>query len=332
METLPQRQQQILRATVHHYVDTIEPVSSKTLVQRFGLKVSSATVRSVMGVLEQRGLLIQPHVSAGRVPSPQGYRHYVNCLLPPPGSAAFRLERELTSLSLQWASLDDLLWQLARRLTDFTGLMSLITRPALVQPTLQKIRLVNSDDRLLVMLVDSSNHASHLNLRLPSEALIELDAIEEWLMEQLQHSRDGSIRWAALPPHLKLSGAVLREAIQSHAQAKGMAQENALFHGISRLVSQPEFSTTDSFLPLLDLMDRKPAAVVPLISNQLGGVLIGAEHPERALEGCSVVHAPYRVSDDQIGNVALVGPMRMAYSTCMAAVKTVANHLERILH
>ena len=85
MEPLPRRQQDVLRATVHHYVDTIEPVGSKTLVKRFGLQASSATVRSAMGALEQKGLLTQPHTSAGRVPSPRGYRHYVDCLLPRPG-------------------------------------------------------------------------------------------------------------------------------------------------------------------------------------------------------------------------------------------------------
>ena len=121
------RQEQVLQATVHHYVDTMEPVGSRTLVQRFGIPASSATVRSAMGALERRGLLHQPHTSAGRVPSPMGYRHYVDALLPEPGIAVQHLERELTGLSLRWAGLDDLLMHLARRLTDFTGLMSLIT-------------------------------------------------------------------------------------------------------------------------------------------------------------------------------------------------------------
>ena len=174
MKPLSTRQQQVLQATVHHYVDTIEPVGSRTLVQRFGLKASSATIRSAMGALEQRGLLTQPHTSAGRVPSPLGYRHYVDCLLPEPGVAVQHLERELTGLSLRWAALDDLLLQLARRLTDFTGLMSLITRPGGTQAQLEAIRLVSSGDRLLVMLVEDSGRASHLNLRLPHGAEDEL--------------------------------------------------------------------------------------------------------------------------------------------------------------
>ena len=156
MKPLSARQQQVLQATVHHYVDTMEPVGSRTLVQRFGIPASSATVRSAMGALEKRGLLTQPHTSAGRIPSALGYRRYVDDLLPKPGVAVQYLERELTGLSLRWAALDDLLQQLARRLTDFTGLMSLITRPQQPRAQLEAIRLVQSGDRLLVMLVEDS--------------------------------------------------------------------------------------------------------------------------------------------------------------------------------
>ncbi len=312
-------------------MDTIEPVGSKTLVQRFGLQASSATVRSAMGALEQRGLLTQPHTSAGRVPSPQGYRHYVDCLLPQPGSTVQRLERELTNLSLRWAALDDLLWQLARRLTDFTGLMSLITRPVRPQPSLKAIRLVRSDDRLLVMLVESSNQASHLNLKLPHEAGPEIEAMETWARQQLATTGNGDIDWSSLPSQLHLSGSVLRDAISSHRQCNAPVESEALFHGMSRLLAQPEFSSSASLQPLLELMDTQPAAVVPVGNEQLGGVWIGAEHPKSALEACSVVQATYHSSGEGIGQVALVGPMRMAYATAKAAVNSVANHLERLL-
>ncbi len=332
LETLSSRQQEVLKATVHHYVDTIEPVSSKTLVQRFDLNASAATIRSAMGVLEQRGLLTQPHTSAGRIPSPQGYRHYVNCLLPPPGSAVHYLESELTNLSLRWAALDDLLLQLAKRLTDFTGLMSLITRPANKKSTLQEIRLVPSGNRLLVMLVDNSNKASHLNLRLPNDDKRELKAMEVWIRNQLIQSGNGCLDWSALPPQLHLSGSVIRRAIQSHSEAQSITEENAVFHGMSRLLSQPEFNESNSFRPLLELMDREPTAIVPKDKKQINGVWIGAEHPQTELVECSVVEAAYRTENDGLGHVALIGPMRMAYSTAMAAVKTIAHHLERLLY
>ena len=302
MKPLSTRQQQVLRATVHHYVDTIEPVGSRTLVQRFGLKASSATVRSAMGALEQRGLLTQPHPSAGRVPSPLGYRHYVDCLLPEPGIAVQHLERELTGLSLRWAALDDLLLQLARRLTDFTGLMSLITRPGGTQAQLEAIRLVSSGDRLLVMLVEDSGCASHLNLRLPLGAEDELKAVERWTDQQLA---EGGLNWNSLPPHLQRSGDVLRSALDQSSSVTGMDQPTVVH--TYRLLAEPEFQTVQELRPLMELIDERPGALVG--AGQQARVWIGDEHPQSALQPCAGAGS-LSLRRRGVGQVALIGPMR----------------------
>ena len=324
MKPLSARQEQVLQATVHHYVDTIEPVGSRTLVQRFGIKASSATVRSAMGVLERRGLLTQPHTSAGRIPSALGYRRYVDDLLPEPGVAVQHLERELAGISLRWAALDDLLLQLARRLTDFTGLKCLISRPQQPKTQLEAIRLVPSGDRLLVMLVDDSGRASHLNLRLPHGASEELGAMERWTEEQFL--KEGDLNWEALPPQLQRSGGVLRNALEQPPTAP---DKPLVVHGLSRLMAEPEFHTSHQLRPLLELIDDQPGALVH--SSDQPQVWIGSEHPERALQACSVVQAPYRCGSEGRGQVALVGPMRMAYATARAAVERVARHLELLL-
>ena len=324
MKPLSARQEQVLQASVHHYVDTIEPVGSRTLVQRFGIKASSATVRSAMGVLERRGLLTQPHTSAGRIPSALGYRRYVDDLLPEPGVAVQHLERELAGISLRWAALDDLLLQLARRLTDFTGLMCLISRPQQPKTQLETIRLVPSGDRLLVMLVDDSGRASHLNLRLPHGASEELGAMERWTEEQFL--KEGDLNWEALPPQLQRSGGVLRNALEQPPTAP---DKPLVVHGLSRLMAEPEFHTSHQLRPLLELIDEQPGALVH--SSDQPQVWIGSEHPERALQACSVVQAPYRCGGEGRGQVALVGPMRMAYATARAAVERVARHLELLL-
>ena len=321
MKPLSARQNEVLQATVHHYVDTMEPVGSRTLVQRFGLQASSATIRSAMGVLEQRGLLTQPHTSAGRIPSPLGYRHYVDTLLPEPGVAVLHLERELTGLSLRWAALDDLLQQLARRLTDFTGLMSLITRPQQERSSLEAIRLVPSCNRLLVMLVAENGRATHLNLRLPHGIDAELPAMERWAEQQLE---EGGLNWESLPPQLQRSGDVLRCALDNPPGKN----EALVVHGLSRLVSEPEFQRPSDLLPLLELIDEQPGDLIH--HDASARVWIGDEHPHRALQPCAVVQAPYQ-STEGIGQVALVGPMRMAYSTAKAAVERVARHLELLL-
>ena len=320
---LPARQQEVLQLAVRHYVDTMEPVGSQTLVRRFGLQASPATVRSAMGALEQRGLLTQPHPSAGRIPSQQGYRTYVDQLLPAPGAAALQLERELTGLSLQWAALDDLLLHLSRRLADLTGLLSLITRPQRQQSQLQALRLVASGERLLVFLVEGGSTASSLNLRLPCLAVAELASLERWVAVQLD---SGSIDWAALPSHLTSSGAVLRQALASHGQSRQLEGEGAVAMGLAGLLAQPEFSQTLSLRPLVELVEDAPQQRLPP-----PGIWSGAEHPHRALHQCAVVQANYRSGDGGVGQVALVGPMRMAYATARAAVGSVAQALERLL-
>ena len=333
LQALPRRQQEVLQATVRHYVDTMEPVGSSILVRRFGLPASPATVRSAMGALELKGLLTQPHPSAGRVPSQLGYRHYVNCLLPAPGAAASQLERELAGLSLQWAALDDLLLQLARRLADLTGLLSLITRPQGQQPQLQALRLVPSGDRLLVFLVESATASSSLNLRLPAAVRAEVPALERWTTAQLdQQTNVGRIDWSTLPPQLRSSGSLLRQGLRSHRQARPLEQEGAVSLGLGGLLSQPEFSRSESLRPLLQLVEQDPQQLLQADgAGAIGGVWIGLEHPHPALRDCAVVQAPYRTGSGGQGQVALVGPMRMAYATARAAVQSVATILQQLL-
>jgi heat-inducible transcriptional repressor len=325
---LSPRQQEVLRLAVRHYVDTMEPVGSKTLVRRFGLPASPATVRSAMGALEQQGLLTQPHTSAGRVPSQQGYRLYVDRLLPAPGAAALQLERELATLSLQWPALDDLLLHLSRRLADLTGLLSLITRPRRPQrqPQLQALRLVPSGERLLVFLVHGATHTSSHNLRLPAGAEPELPVLERWANDQLRGGAGGAIAWQQLPLELATSGRLVRQLVE--AQTTPGPRPDAVASGLGKLLAQPDFSHTASLRPLVQLVEEEPERV---LGPEPRAVWIGHEHPHAALADCAVVQAAYRSGDGGVGHVALIGPMRMAYATATAAVRSVASSLQRLL-
>jgi heat-inducible transcriptional repressor len=326
-QNLSQRQQEVLQLAVRHYVDTVEPVGSKTLVRRFGLPASSATVRSAMGVLEQRGLLTQPHTSAGRIPSQWGYRVYVDRLLPAPGAAALQLERELTELSLHWTALDDLLLHLGRRLADFTGLLSLITRPRRRQQRLEELRLVPRGDRLLVFLVGGPAGSGSLNLRRPAVAPQEIERLERWTNHQLRTRPDAPIPWQQLPEELRQGGDVLRLALERQRPAT-REHLHAVASGLGGLLAQPEFSQTASLRPLVQLVEDSPQEV---LGPQADAIWIGREHPNGALEHCAVVQASYATGDGAQGQVALVGPMRMAYATARAAVQSVAATLSRLL-
>jgi heat-inducible transcriptional repressor len=336
VENLPRRQQEVLRATVRHYVDTVEPVGSTTLVRRFGFPASPATVRSAMGALEQRGLLTQPHTSAGRIPSQQGYRLYVDQLLPAPGAAAAQLDRELAGLSLQWAALDDLLLYMARRLSDLTGLLSLITRPRARALRWREIRLVPSGESLLVILVQGSGLSTSLHLRLPPGVDRELPILERWTNGQLGANGEAPIAWERLPAELASSGRLLRQALDSHTLLSGDGAGTVVAAGLGGLLAQPEFTRASALLPLVQLVETHPDQVLgPQAGVDQGPtdlrslVWIGSEHPHQALGQCAVVQCPYRTGDGGRGLVALVGPMRMAYATAQAAVTSVARLLQR---
>ena len=147
--------------------------------------------------------------------------------------------------------------------------------------------------------------------------------MERWASAQLE---EGDLNWEALPRQLQRSGAVLRSALDQPTPT--INPTSVVVHGLSRLVSEPEFESTASLRPLLELIDDEPCTLISRGAS--ARVWIGDEHPQPALEACAVVQAPYRCNEG-LGHVALVGPMRMAYATARAAVQRVARHLELLL-
>ena len=180
------------------------------------------------------------------------------------------------------------------------------------------------------MLVKNSSQASHLNLRLPHGSEHQIEAMDQWARRQLDSS--GRLNWNALPRELQSCGTSLRDAIESHQTLETTQETKALFHGVSRLIAEPEFSQSAKLRPLLELMDQSPAALTLSTPDHGYGVWIGQEHPEQALHHCSVVQATYTSATDGVGHVALVGPMRMAYATALAAVKSAAHRLDYLLN
>ena len=338
---LSPRQQQVLRATVRHYIDTVEPVSSGALVQRFHLNASPATVRNAMVWLERQGLLRQPHTSAGRIPSQQGYRHYVDDLLPHGGSQVQRLQRELNSLRLQvqWTALDDLLRVLAGRLADLTGLLALITRPTPPTPRLGAMRLVPSGERLVLMMVDWGGNVVTLNIRHPPALPREVLLLERWLERQLQAG--GRIDWQALPPQGRSLGRPVQLAFENHLRQSPLAVDGMVAVGFGGLIAQPEFrQARHNLRDLLQLVEERPEELLKEQPQQCSTVLgaprlqhvsIGREHKIPPLATCGLVKVPYGGHRGTRGWVAVLGPMRMAYETIIGSAHTVATLLEQLL-
>lgn len=341
MALLSPRQQQVLKATVRHYIDTVEPVSSGMLVQRFHLNASPATIRNAMVWLERQGLLRQPHTSAGRIPSQQGYRHYVDALLPQGGSQVQLLQQELNSLRLQfqWTALDDLLRFLAGRLADLTGLLALITRPVPRTPRLRTMRLVSSGERLVLMMVDWGGNVVTLNIRHPPALPQDVLLLEHWLDHQLRAGEQ--IDWQALPPQHQSLGRTVQLAFENHCRQSSLAVDGMVAVGLGGLIAQPEFHQGHRNLrDLLQLVEERPEELLSEQPQQCSTVLgaprlqhvsIGREHKIPTLASCALVKVPYGGHQGAQGWVAVLGPMRMAYGTIIGSAHSVVAVLERLL-
>jgi len=325
---------------VRHHIDTAEPVSSSILVQRFNLNASPATVRNTMVWLERNGLLRQPHTSAGRIPSQQGYRHYVDALLSHGGPQVQLLQRELDGLRLQfqWTDLNDLLRFLAGRLAGLTGLLAFITRPIPKTMELRALRLVSSGERLALMLVDCWGNVSTLNMRHPPALPQDVLRLERWLDHQLQERQQ--IDWTTLPLQHQPLGRPVQLAFENHLRQSPFGVDGMVAVGLGGLMAQPEFHQgRHNLRALLQLVEEQPGDLFQekpqLCSTILGAprlqhVSIGREHKAPALATCGLVKVPYSLQETQ-GWVAVLGPMRMAYETTIGAVRSVATVLERLL-
>jgi heat-inducible transcriptional repressor len=205
------RQQNVLRATVRHYVSTAEPVGSKSLASGYNLRVSSATIRNVMSALEDSGLLYQPHTSAGRIPSDSGYRAYVNELMAPSQPLTRQMASQLNQrIGLQTQALETLLQESAQILASLSGYIALVTLPQVDEAKIKHLQLVRvSDDQVLLIVLDIYHNHSIL-LPLPRQSLAatnsteaidrELQILSNFLSEQLRGRslREVALDWSAV--------------------------------------------------------------------------------------------------------------------------------------
>ncbi|MGB7086029.1 MAG: heat-inducible transcriptional repressor HrcA [Phormidesmis sp.] len=302
------RQQNILRATVRHYVSTAEPVGSKSLVSGYDLQVSSATIRNVMSVLEASGLLYQPHTSAGRIPSDSGYRAYVNELMSP-SEPLTRQMKTTISQRLDWEgqAMEALLQEAAQILASLSGYIALVTMPQVDQTKIKHLQLVRVSDRqiLLVVVLDVYNNHSIL-LPLPhrrayrplteervSEASEptdtdsdvidrELQLLSNFLTQQLRGKslHEVALDWSDLDQAFQRYASGFQQAIEELSRrSRPHPATQILFSGLADVLDQPEFAERSQIRSLIQLLEEGRDQLWPLIStaNMLDEPLLGTD-------------------------------------------------------
>jgi len=326
----------VLRAIVSDYVHTQEPVGSKAIVERHNLGVSSATVRNDMAVLEDEGLIAQPHTSAGRVPTDKGYGLFGDRLARvKPLSAA---ERRAVQAFLDGAiDLDDVLRRSVRLLAQLTRQVAVVQYPTLSRSTVRHVELVAlAPARLLVVLILSTGRVEQRVVEVAGP--LDDDVIAD-LRARLNQSVAGEVIGEAVtalrnavPPGESSTFALVVDVLVD-AMLDHRSDERVAVGGAANLARYGD-SFDSAVRPLLEALEENVVLLKLLGEASTGGtvtVRIGAEGPYEELASTSVVATGYGPRDEALATLGIVGPTRMDYPSTMAAVRAVARYVSRIL-
>jgi heat-inducible transcriptional repressor len=334
-EQLDDRKAAILKAVVEEYVETAQPVGSQTIANASGLGVSSATVRNDMTILEREGYLCQPHTSAGRIPTDQGYRFFVDHYTRegdlPPGQR--RTVSQFFASAHQ--ALEDLLHETSQLLARVSRHAAMVMAPQADRAQVRTVQLVPLHPGVVLLVAVLSNGVVE-------KQVLNLDHdLDDGRVNAAGAALDLALRgheWGRLPD-LRPTGdagvdalaTAARDAVAEPATAAG---EALYVGGASRLAAEYEaFPRAESASRLLEMLEHQ-VVVVTLVRELLErglDVSIGSENQLEQLRDCSIVLAPYEVDGAPLGVVGVLGPTRMDYRHALAAVSAVSRQLGRHL-
>lgn len=340
---LDERKEKILRAIIQTYLETGEPVGSRTISKYSDLQLSSATIRNEMSDLEELGYIIQPHTSAGRIPSDKGYRIYVDQLMMEKENEVREKENEVTELKeLMLQRVDRvelLLKQLAKTLAANTNYAALISGPQYHRTKLKFIQLsrVEAGKLLIVTVLEGNiikNSIVNLDAELSDEEILNLNillnnsligmTIDEINLDVISRMKEQA------GPRSQVVDVVLNEVADAiHANEEDLQIYTG---GTTNIFKYPELSDGQKASQLISTLEQKE-----LLKNLLEDdgeenhgiqVYIGNETSVQSMKDCSVVTANYVLGDGLRGTIGIVGPKRMDYDKVVSTLKTLMNQLE----
>jgi heat-inducible transcriptional repressor len=334
--TLTPRQADILARVVDEHIATGAPVGSKTLAEQGGLGVSSSTVRNDLAVLEELGLLMHPHTSAGRVPTDLGYRFYVDRILQSLRPRPAELDLDLSAAASQ---VDSALRATTEALAHLTHLLALVSAPALETTVVRHVEVLRLQPELVMVVAITSTGGV-------TKRLFTFDApvdpgLAEWAGEYLNE------RIAGLELGARLLGArfddpgltpgerefleVLRPAFTDLVEA---GEQSLYVGGTAGLLDEFRADELRGYRRLLEVLEERAALVELLrasVSVNRPFVRVGSEFGDPDLESVSLVGAPYGLRHRRLGTVSLVGPTRMDYAKAIDAVRSASLELSRFV-
>lgn len=338
MTDLTERQNKILGFVVHDYIGGGCPVGSKRLVNKYKLDVSDATVRNELGILTDKGYLRQPHTSAGRVPTEDGYRHFVSEIMDQTELTATARDSIRNQFYQDGREVKHWFRVAVRLLARHVQAASVITTPISERNDYKHLELINTHGRWVMMiLVKEGGEVSQQMLTLAKKFTQEQLSAAAQHLNHLFLGLDAD-HIDAHPAHYNsLERDIVKLILEDMRQIDPILIGEVYRAGLSHMVSESEFGDTEVARNALRVLEERPLLEELLTSEMLVGestslkVLIGGEGRWEALRSCSVVLARYGEPGLLIGTLGVLGPMRMPYRRTISTIRLVADLLSDVV-
>jgi heat-inducible transcriptional repressor len=337
---LPDRAQQMLRSLIDRYVRDGQPVGSRTLARELGLDSSPATIRNVMSDLESMGFISSPHTSAGRVPTVQGYRFFVDTLLNVQPLDSRSIEKIRLELSLEQTP-KHLVESASGLLSAITHMAGVVTLPSHEHALFKRVEFIPmSEDRVLAILVTGEDEVQNRILKTEKEhSASELQQASNYLNEIFAGKDLAEVRATLLREMQQTRSdmnSMMMTAMQMADQVLESKQdEDFVMAGQTNLMEFQELCDIDKLRKLFDAFNQK-RDILNLLDQCIHGegiqIFIGEESGYQMLDECSMVTAPYSVDGQVMGVLGVIGPTRMAYNRVIPIVDATARLLGAALN
>ncbi len=331
---LTPRQELILRSVVSGYVDTGQPVGSKSLADHDEIGYGPSTIRHELSVLEEYGLLAHPHTSAGRVPTDAGYRYFVDRLLQQPEPPSTRVE-----LSLARRELDEAMQVTTETLSQVTNLLAIVSAPPIETTTIRHVEVLTLQPRVLMVVIITSTGG--VSKRVFSFERAVDPGLTDWAASYLNERLTGMGLGARMlrarlaerslgPVEL----AFLEQLAPAFTELADTAQDTLYVGGAARLLSEERVQDLSQINELMDMLERRVTMLAVLraaLEEREIYVRIGRENQTPALRAMALVAANYGLPRRNLGTVSVIGPLRMDYARAISSVRGAAAELSRFV-
>lgn len=335
---LDERKTKILQAIIKNYLDTGEPVGSRTISKYTDLNLSSATIRNEMADLEELGYIVQPHTSAGRIPSDKGYRFYVDTMMQKQEKEVAELKEMLLEKE---EKLDHMLKQAAKLMAVNTNYATMVSAPRNSKNVLKFIQLSRVDEsHLLAVIVVEGNVIKNTMIdieeSLNDETMLKLNILLNTHLNGLSVEEINLGLISALKQKAGAYGAIIGEVIDAVAETIKEDEDLEIYtSGANNIFKYPELADNQKASDLINAFEEKivlSKLVEDETDNEEGKneikVYIGEESPIQTMKDCSIVTANYELGDGMRGTIGIIGPKRMDYDKVVGTIKTIKTQLD----